>query len=122
MQSNAVYVTCGALPSLDILVGDDRLSDCMQCRSEHTLPVTSIHVGAGQANALAITSSLDRSCKIWGLAQGEHHCFSLGTASKCWTHTYKLLVVLSKFTLLLNPVNVHKQVVQLTQDDSRWHR
>lgn len=38
--------------------------------SEHTLPVTSIHVGAGQANALAVTCSLDRSCKIWSLAQG----------------------------------------------------
>ncbi|KAL0027630.1 hypothetical protein WJX79_003997 [Trebouxia sp. C0005] len=38
--------------------------------SEHTLPVTSIHVGAGQANAIAITASLDRSCKIWSLAQG----------------------------------------------------
>lgn len=38
--------------------------------SEHTLPVTSIHVGAGQANAIAVTASLDRSCKIWSLAQG----------------------------------------------------
>ncbi|KAL3153211.1 hypothetical protein ABBQ38_011961 [Trebouxia sp. C0009 RCD-2024] len=38
--------------------------------SEHTLPVTSIHAGAGQANALAVTASLDRSCKIWSLAQG----------------------------------------------------
>lgn len=43
----------------------------LQCRSEHTLPVTSIHVGAGQANALAVTCSLDRSCKIWSLAQGK---------------------------------------------------
>lgn len=50
----------------------------MQCRSEHTLPVTCIHIGAGQVNALAITSSLDRSCKIWGLAQGEFYNFSLG--------------------------------------------
>ena len=47
--------------------------------------MTSIHVGAGQANALAITSSLDRSCKIWSLAQGEHHCSSLAMGSKCWT-------------------------------------
>ena len=49
----------------------------MQCRSEHTLPVTCIHIGAGQVNALAITSSLDRSCKIWGLAQGEYYKFFL---------------------------------------------
>lgn len=41
------------------------------CRSEHTLPVTSIHVGLGQANAIAVTASLDRSCKIWSLAQGK---------------------------------------------------
>ena len=45
------------------------------CRSEHTLPVTSIHVGAGQANAIAVTASLDRSCKIWSLAQGKQCTF-----------------------------------------------
>lgn len=38
--------------------------------SEHTLPISSIHVGAGHTNAIAVTASLDRSCKIWSLAQG----------------------------------------------------
>lgn len=38
--------------------------------SQHTLPVTDIHVGAGQLNAIAITASLDRTCRVWSIAQG----------------------------------------------------
>jgi WD40 repeat protein len=40
------------------------------CRSEHTLPVTSIHLGCGEGSALLATASLDRSVKLWSLATG----------------------------------------------------
>lgn len=72
IKALASYAACRMLLPIATLC-----TDSMQRRSEHTLPVTSIHAGAGQANALAVTSSLDRSCKIWGLAHGRHHCFLL---------------------------------------------
>jgi WD40 repeat protein len=40
-------------------------------RSEHTLPVTSMYLGFGEANAILVTASLDRSLKIWQLATGQ---------------------------------------------------
>lgn len=39
------------------------------CRSAHTLPITSLYCGMG-ANPIVVTASLDRSCRIWSLAQG----------------------------------------------------
>jgi hypothetical protein len=38
-------------------------------RSEHTLPITGLYCGMG-ANPIVVTASLDRSCKVWSLAQG----------------------------------------------------
>jgi pre-rRNA-processing protein IPI3 len=38
--------------------------------SDHTLPVTGLFVGAGGANAIVATSSLDHSCHIYSLGQG----------------------------------------------------
>ncbi len=45
------------------------VADCLH-RSEHSLPITSIHCGLGEANAIIATASLDRTCKIWSLASG----------------------------------------------------
>ena len=38
-------------------------------RSDHTLPVTSIHCGRG-VSPVVITTSLDQTCKIYSLADG----------------------------------------------------
>ncbi|GAX86274.1 hypothetical protein CEUSTIGMA_g13686.t1 [Chlamydomonas eustigma] len=38
--------------------------------SDHTLPVTSIHVGSGEATAIVATCSLDRTAKIHRLSDG----------------------------------------------------
>lgn len=38
--------------------------------SDHTLPVTSLAVGAGDVNAVVVSSSLDRSVKVRSLAGG----------------------------------------------------
>jgi pre-rRNA-processing protein IPI3 len=40
-------------------------------RAEHTLPVTSVLLGLGEVNAIAVTASLDRTAKIWQLATGK---------------------------------------------------
>lgn len=39
-------------------------------RSEHTLPVTSILIGQGEASAIVVTSSLDRTVKVHRMADG----------------------------------------------------
>ena len=39
-------------------------------RSEHTLPVTALYCGVGLADPLVASVSLDRSCKVYSLAQG----------------------------------------------------
>jgi pre-rRNA-processing protein IPI3 len=39
--------------------------------SQHTLPVTSICVGSGATNVILASVSLDRTCKLWSLAQGR---------------------------------------------------
>ena len=39
-------------------------------RAEHTLPVTALLCGVGLADPLIASVSLDRSCKIYSLAQG----------------------------------------------------
>ncbi|KAF6262097.1 quinon protein alcohol dehydrogenase-like superfamily [Scenedesmus sp. NREL 46B-D3] len=39
--------------------------------SEHTLPVTCIHLGCGEGSALLATASLDRCVKLWSLATGQ---------------------------------------------------
>jgi hypothetical protein len=36
-------------------------------RSDHTLPISDIAVGAGDCNALVVTASHDRSCKVGGI-------------------------------------------------------
>eukprot|EP00743_Colponemidia_sp_Colp-15_P007479 GILK01008083.1.p1 GENE.GILK01008083.1~~GILK01008083.1.p1 ORF type:complete len:448 (-),score=85.31 GILK01008083.1:161-1465(-) len=38
--------------------------------SDHSLPVTGVHVTAGGCRGRVASSSLDRSCKIWELASG----------------------------------------------------
>nr|GLL18249.1 protein ROOT INITIATION DEFECTIVE 3 [Ipomoea trifida] len=38
--------------------------------SEHTLKVTDIVVGCGGANAIIISASEDRTCKVWSLSRG----------------------------------------------------
>jgi hypothetical protein len=40
------------------------------CRSDHSLPVTSVCCGRGEANAIVASASLDRSVKLWSLATG----------------------------------------------------
>ena len=42
------------------------------CRSQHTLPVTSICIGSGATNVILASVSLDRTCKLWSLAQGAY--------------------------------------------------
>lgn len=39
--------------------------------SEHTLPVTALHVGMGEAGAVVATASLDRSVRLLSLATGK---------------------------------------------------
>lgn len=48
------------------------------CRSDHTLPVTSIHCGRG-VSPVVVTTSLDQTCKIYSLADGalQHTAASL---------------------------------------------
>lgn len=43
----------------------------MRSFTEHALPVTSLHVGRGGANARIFTSSLDRTCKVWSLVSAQ---------------------------------------------------
>ena len=38
--------------------------------SEHTLPVTALLCGAGAADPFVASASIDRTCKIYSLAQG----------------------------------------------------
>ena len=38
--------------------------------SEHTLPVTALLCGAGTADPFVASVSIDRTCKIYSLAQG----------------------------------------------------
>lgn len=44
---------------------------CRICRSEHTLPVTSMYIGFGENSALLVTASLDRTVKLWSLTTGR---------------------------------------------------
>lgn len=46
---------------------------CVACvgRSDHTLPVTCLHLGMGEGSAVLVTASLDRSIKLWALATGQ---------------------------------------------------
>lgn len=54
------------------------------CRSEHTLSITALRVGVG-ANPVVATASLDRSCKLWSLAQGARPAWRLGPpAGACY--------------------------------------
>ena len=39
--------------------------------SDHSLPITSIHVGRGGKYARVATSSLDHTCKLWDLSAGH---------------------------------------------------
>lgn len=39
--------------------------------SDHTLPVTCLHLGMGEGSAVLVTASLDRSVKLWALATGQ---------------------------------------------------
>lgn len=39
--------------------------------TEHSLPVTDIVVGHGGCNAIFVSASLDRTCKVWSLADGR---------------------------------------------------
>ncbi|XP_060077616.1 WD repeat-containing protein 18-like [Ylistrum balloti] len=39
--------------------------------SQHSLPITDIHVGFGGSRARVVSSSLDQSCRIWDLVSGE---------------------------------------------------
>ncbi|XP_071703255.1 protein ROOT INITIATION DEFECTIVE 3-like [Rutidosis leptorrhynchoides] len=38
--------------------------------SEHALPVTDIVIGHGGSNAIILSASQDRTCKVWSLARG----------------------------------------------------
>ncbi|KAL2329772.1 hypothetical protein Fmac_017353 [Flemingia macrophylla] len=38
--------------------------------SEHTLPVTDVVIGNGGCNAIIVSSSEDRTCKVWSLSTG----------------------------------------------------
>lgn len=38
--------------------------------SEHALPVTDIVTGYGGSNAIILSASMDRTCKVWSLARG----------------------------------------------------
>ena len=40
------------------------------CRSQHTLPVTDLCLGATPSNTVLASVSADQSCKIWNLATG----------------------------------------------------
>lgn len=39
--------------------------------SEHTLPVTDIVIGYGGCNAIIVSASEDRTCKVWSLSKGK---------------------------------------------------
>lgn len=39
--------------------------------SEHTLPVTDVVTGYGGCNAIIVSASQDRTCKVWSLATGK---------------------------------------------------
>ncbi|KAL0017412.1 hypothetical protein SO802_004481 [Lithocarpus litseifolius] len=39
--------------------------------SEHTLRVTDIVVGYGGSNAIIVSASVDRTCKVWSLSKGK---------------------------------------------------
>ncbi|GAB1604951.1 WD repeat-containing protein 18-like [Argonauta hians] len=54
--------------------------------NDHTLPITDLYVGAGGIRARVVSSSLDRTCKIWDLATGRLLCsflFSESLLSVC---------------------------------------
>jgi WD40 repeat protein len=42
----------------------------VDCRSQHTLPVTGLAVGAGEANPRVVTCSMDQTCRVWSTATG----------------------------------------------------
>lgn len=47
------------------------LCDACVGRSDHTLPVTCLHLGMGEGSAVLVTASLDHSIKLWSLATGQ---------------------------------------------------
>eukprot|EP00899_Mesostigma_viride_P016319 jgi/Mesvir1/24689/Mv21978-RA.1 len=48
---------------------DNHAPDPLLSWSEHTLPVTDLWWGSGGSNGLLVSCSLDRTCKMWSLAQ-----------------------------------------------------
>lgn len=48
----------------------DEVGSSLMHRSDHTLPVTSLHCGFGGINAVLVSSSLDYSCKIRQISSG----------------------------------------------------
>lgn len=41
------------------------------CRTQHTLPVTGLAVGAGEASPRVVTCSRDQTCRVWSTASGD---------------------------------------------------
>ncbi|XP_033736817.1 WD repeat-containing protein 18-like [Pecten maximus] len=62
--------------------------------SQHSLPITDIHIGYGGSRARVLSSSLDQSCRLWDLASGEMLCcivFDVSITSTTMNLTESLL-------------------------------
>ncbi|CAI0465165.1 unnamed protein product [Linum tenue] len=59
--------------SLWIRMLDDQQTDdpYLYSFAEHTLPITDLVIGYGGWNAVIVSASEDRTCKVWSLSKGE---------------------------------------------------
>lgn len=66
---NVDEVLCWIIGSKSMCDSDQVIISLMH-RSDHTLPVTSLHCGFGGINGILVSSSLDYSCKIRQVSSG----------------------------------------------------
>jgi pre-rRNA-processing protein IPI3 len=69
--------------------------------SDHAGKITSIHVGAGGVNGRIVTSSDDRTCKLWDLPSKVIAFYLSMSVRLCWHAMLKLLMTMVEFVTII---------------------
>ncbi|OWF56347.1 WD repeat-containing protein 18 [Mizuhopecten yessoensis] len=95
--------------------------------SQHSLPITDIHIGYGGSRARVVSSSLDQSCRMWDLASGEMICcivFDVSITSTAMNLTESLLFAggsngnIYCYNLYDRPIRTERHIQSDTDDPS----
>ncbi|XP_069127865.1 WD repeat-containing protein 18-like [Argopecten irradians] len=93
--------------------------------SQHSLPITDIHIGYGGSRARVVSSSLDQSCRLWDLASGEMLCcivFDISITSTVMNLTESLLFAggsngqIYSYNLFERPIRTERHIQSDTED------